>query len=43
MTTGWVLFGVILPAVVAGIGWIGVFVYEWDLRRQDRRRAGPAE
>lgn len=41
MTTGWVFFGIVMPAIVAGVGWIGVLAHERSLRRQDP--AKPAE
>ena len=43
MTTGWILFGLVMPAVVAGVGWIGVFANERYLRKQQERSAKPAE
>ena len=43
MTTEWVLFGVVMPAIVAGIGWIAVLANERSLRKQEERRTRPAE
>ena len=43
MTTEWVLFGVVMPAIVAGIGWIAVLANERYLRMQEERRTRPAE
>jgi hypothetical protein len=43
MTTGWVIFGIVMPAVVAGIGWIAVLANEHYLRTQDHKRTKPAE
>jgi hypothetical protein len=43
MTTEWVLFGVVMPAIVAGIGWIAVLANERYLRKQEERRTRPAE
>jgi hypothetical protein len=43
MTTGWVIFGVVMPAIVAGIGWVAVLANERYLRRQEHSRAKPAE
>jgi hypothetical protein len=43
MTTGWFIFGVVMPIIVAGGGWIMVLAHERHLRRQDERRAHPAE
>jgi hypothetical protein len=42
MTTGWVIFGIVMPAIVAGIGWIAVLTNERYLRKQ-HKRAKPAE
>jgi len=42
MTIGWVVFGIVMPAVVAGIGWIAVLPNERYLRNQERSSA-PAE
>ena len=43
MTAGWVFFGVVMPAIVASIGWIAVFANERYLRKQAERREHPAE
>jgi hypothetical protein len=43
MTTGWVFFGIVMPAVVAGGGRIMVLAHERYLRKQQERRAKPAE
>jgi hypothetical protein len=34
MTTDWFIFGVVMPATVAALGWIAVLLHERDLRRQ---------
>lgn len=43
MTTGWVVFGLVMPAIVAGVGWLAVLANERYLRMQDAKRARPAE
>lgn len=39
MTWGWFFFSVVMPAIVAGTGWIAVLANERSLREQDERRA----
>ena len=43
MTIGWVIFGIGMPAVVAGLGWIAVLANEHSLRKHEERRTKPAE
>ena len=43
MTTGWIIFGVVMPAIVAGLGWAAVFANERYLRNQQKRTGRPAE
>jgi hypothetical protein len=43
MTAGWLVFGIVLPAVVAGLGWIAVLAHERHLRAHDAKRTKPAE
>lgn len=43
MTTGRFIFGVVMPAIVAGGGWLMVLAHERTLRRRRERRARPAE
>lgn len=43
MTTGWFIFGVVMPIIVAGGGWIMVLAHERDLRRRAEKRQRPAE
>ncbi len=43
MTTGWFIFGVVMPAIVAGGGWIMVLAHERSLRKRREHRTGPAE
>jgi uncharacterized membrane protein len=43
VTVGWVIFGIVMPAAVAGLGWIAVLANERHLRRQAQRAAKPAE
>jgi len=33
MTTQWLIFSIVMPAVIAGIGWLAVLAHEWQLRR----------
>ena len=43
MTTGWIIFAFVMPAVVAAAGWIAVLANERYLRKQDEKRAKTAE
>jgi hypothetical protein len=43
MTAGWVMFGIVMPAVVAGVGWIGVLAHERYLRTQAHKRREATE
>lgn len=43
MTTGWIIFGIVMPAIVAGLGWIAVLANERYLRNQHNRTGRPAE
>lgn len=43
MTSGWFFFSAVMPAIVAGIGWIAVLANERYLRKQEARRQRPAE
>ena len=43
MTTGWVIFGVVMPAVIAGLGWIAVLANERYLRKRHHERPAPAK
>jgi len=43
MTWGWFIFGVIMPAVVAGGGWLAAYLHLRSLRRQDAEAKSPAE
>jgi hypothetical protein len=43
MTTGWFIFGVVMPGIVAGGGWIVALAHDRYLRRQQQSRAKPAE
>jgi hypothetical protein len=43
MTTGWFIFGVVMPAIVAGGGWIVALAHDDYLRKQRQRRTKPAE
>ena len=43
MTTGWFIFGIVMPAVVAGGGWIIALANDRYLRKQKERRTRPAE
>ncbi|MFT3974436.1 MAG: hypothetical protein QM699_13595 [Amaricoccus sp.] len=43
MTAGWVVFGLVMPAIVAGVGWLGVLANERYLRGQEAKRARAAE
>jgi hypothetical protein len=43
MTAGWLVFGIVLPALVAGLGWIAVLANERHLRARDERGTKPAE
>jgi hypothetical protein len=46
VTTQWLIFSIVLPAVVAGIGWLAVLFHERQLRRElerDGRSKAPAE
>ena len=46
MTTQWLIFSTVMPAVVAGIGWLAVLAHEWQLRREldrETRSKAPAE
>ena len=43
VTIGWVIFGIGMPAVVAGLGWIAVLANEHSLRKHEERRTKPAE
>ena len=43
MIVGWVIFGVVMPAIVAGLGWIAVLANERYLRKQEKRAAKPVE
>ena len=43
VTTQWLIFSTVMPAVVAGIGWLA---HEWQLRREldrETRSKAPAE
>ena len=39
MNATWVLAFVITPAIVVALGVTAALLHDWDLRRQDRRRA----
>ena len=45
MTTQWLIFSIVMPAVLAGIGWLAVLAHEWQLRRgsESARSEPPAE
>ena len=43
MTVGWVFFGIVRPAIIAGLGWVAVLANERHLRKQAEREAKPAE
>ena len=43
MTAGWMVFGLVMPAIVAGVGWLAVLANERYLRAQDAKRTRPAE
>jgi hypothetical protein len=43
VTLGWIIFGIVMPAIVAGLGWIAVLAHERSLRKTEQRRAKPAE
>jgi hypothetical protein len=43
MTTGWFIFGIVMPAAIAGLGWIYVIAHERWLRQQDAKCDAPAE
>ena len=43
MTIGWVIFGIGMPAVVAGLGWIAVLANEHSLRKHEERRPASAD
>ena len=43
MTVGWLIFGIVMPAIIAGLGWVAVLANERYLRKQEERRAKPAE
>ena len=41
MTTQWLIFSIVMPAVVAGIGWLAVLAHERQLRRDLERETRP--
>jgi hypothetical protein len=43
MTSGWFIFGVVMPAIVAGGGWIIDLANDRYLRRERQRREKLAE
>jgi hypothetical protein len=43
MTTGWFIFGVVMPAIVAGTGVLYAWAHLRWLRKQDEKRDAPAE
>lgn len=43
MTADWFIFGVVMPAIVAGGGWIVAFAHDRYLRKQRQKRAKAAE
>jgi hypothetical protein len=43
VTVGWVIFGIVMPAIVAGLGWLAVLANERYLRTHHEQRAKPAE
>lgn len=43
MTTGWFIFGIVMPAIVAGGGWMIALANDRYLRKQKERRSQPAE
>jgi hypothetical protein len=43
MTSGWFIFGVVMPAIVAGGGWVIALANDRYLRRERQRRDKPAE
>ena len=36
--TNWIIFNVVMPLTLVGIGWFGVIPYERQLRREDERK-----
>jgi hypothetical protein len=42
-TTSWIIFGVVMPAIVAGLGTLLAWLQMRSLRREDARRGKPAE
>lgn len=46
MTTQSLVFSIVMPAFVAGLGWLAVLAHEWQLRREldrENRAQAPAE
>ncbi len=43
MTSDWIIFGVVMPAIVAGLGWIAVLAHERDLREREKRTRNQEE
>jgi hypothetical protein len=43
MTFGWVIFGVVMPVIVAGLGWTAVLANERYLRNREKQAQKPAE
>jgi hypothetical protein len=43
VTWFWFYFGVVMPAIIAGGGWLAAYLHMRSLRRHDARPNRPAE
>jgi uncharacterized membrane protein len=43
MTTGWLLFGTVLPAIVVGLGWLLMLWHERAQRKGTHHESAPGE